>query len=209
MKPGIDKIKGFGEIQRAYTWGISFIGDTPNWGKAAGINGTTHLYRCNSLQLPDIANRMLEVNIRGVRVYQPGTTNYGGDVTMTFVESESAEIRRLLALWSNAQHDNKTESFGHAPIRDRSGKPGSVVSFMVYQLSVDGATATAKYQLDRCFLKGYSFGKFGSESESQILTATVSVSRIFPYSTGEVIDDKPRGRSYADDIISGIKGLFS
>lgn len=202
MKPGIDKIRGFGEIQRAYNWGISFIGDTPSWGKAAGINGTTQLYRCNSVQLPDISNRMLEVNIRGVRVYQPGTTNYGGDVTMSFVESESADVRKLLAIWSTAQYDNVTESKGTSINK-------CAVSLMLYQLSVDGATVTAKYRLDRCFLKSYSFGKFGSENEAQVINATISVSRIFPYSTGESAESSNSGSSYADAIINGIKGFFS
>ena len=188
MKPGIDKIRGFGEIQRSYNWGISFTGTAPIWGKAAGISSNQQLYRCNSVSLPTISTTMLDVNIRGVRMKQPATVNYSGDMTVTFVESESAEVRQMLAVWANAQLDCATETVSAGLAHDDGS--GLAVNMMLYHLSADGETATAKYRLDRCFLKDYTIPKLSSDSSSMEITAVISVSRVLPYSIGEKISQQ-------------------
>ena len=185
MKPGIDNIRGFGEIQRSYNWGISFTGTAPIWGKAAGISANKQLYKCTSVQLPSIATTMLDINIRGVRMKQPATVNYSGDMIVTFVENEAAEVRQMLAVWANAQWDCATQTKSSGPAHNNGG--GLAVTLMLYHLSADGQTATAKYRLDRCFLKDYSIPKLSSDSANMEITATIAVSRVFPYSTGESV----------------------
>ena len=186
MKPGIDNIRGFGEIQRSYNWGISFTGTAPIWGKAAGISANKQLYKCTSVQLPTIATTMLDINIRGVRLKQPATVNYSGDMMVTFVENEAAEVRQMLAVWANAQWDCATQTKSVGTSQNNNGL-GVGATMMLYHLSTDGQIATAKYELQRCFLKDYTIPKLSSDSSNMEITATISVSRILPYSIGESV----------------------
>ena len=181
MKPDIDKLKALGEYQRAYNWWISFIGNAPVWGKDAGLGSgksiSKEIFHCTAVTLPRYISEEVKIKVKGVTLYQPGRSEFGGRVALEFIETEDCAIRKIFTKWFDAQH-SISENVSSKTLVTRGDDKGCTVDMWLVQTSASNDIPTATYRLTQCSLSAFDFGKMDSSGDIIHLTAELSVSRI-------------------------------
>ena len=106
MKPTIDQIRSLGDFASVFRWKVIFV-SLPTVGVAA-LPLTDELdLRCETATIPKTTNASVEVNIRGMKVKQPGITSFDHMLTLTFVETVDNTISNFIKAWREAIYSTK------------------------------------------------------------------------------------------------------
>lgn len=108
MRPTIDEIRNIADFATMYQWNLIFA-VFPSGLESAPDSSALNL-RCISSDIPKLTNQPIEVNIRGHKVKQAGIHNYGGTITLTFVETIDGTISNFLRDWRELMWTSKEGS---------------------------------------------------------------------------------------------------
>ena len=79
LRPTIEEIRALGHHQSLYDWGIQFF-NLPSL--LTGFTSADLNTRCQTATLPRKSFENIPVNLRGHRVFQHGTINYGNELNL-------------------------------------------------------------------------------------------------------------------------------
>ena len=100
LRPTIDQFRGLGHHQTTYDWGISFI-SLPSI--LTGFDSADLNTRCTSAQLPARKINAIELNLRGHKIYQHGTVDYGNSITLNLYETSDQKVGNFLNAYMDLQ----------------------------------------------------------------------------------------------------------
>lgn len=101
---GIADVRSMGNAATLYQWNLQFV-TPPNAVSTAVLvdsNGGPLNIRCESVELPNKTNEKFITAIRGHRVRQAGIADYGGTLSLVFVETVDNAISQFIVDWQEA-----------------------------------------------------------------------------------------------------------
>lgn len=100
LRPDINQFRDLGHHQTQYDWGIQFI-SLP--ALLTGFDSADLNTRCTSAQLPARTINAIELNMRGHKIYQHGTVNYGNTITLNLYETVDQKVGNFLNAYMDMQ----------------------------------------------------------------------------------------------------------
>lgn len=100
LRPSIAEVQALQHHQALYDWGIQFI-NLPSM--ITGFTSADLNTRCQSATLPRKSFENIPINLRGHKVFQHGTINYGNELTLTLYETQDSKVQDFLNAYMNMQ----------------------------------------------------------------------------------------------------------
>lgn len=159
-RPTIENLRALPDFATLYQWNVALI-------KApTGVTAPQNFnYQCMTTGLPGVSNQIIEVQIRGHKISQPGIQDYAGSMDFTFIETIDTAIQNFLEQWKESQW--KTETGVH------SEREAGKADFQIQLLDrKDNVIAT--YNLLGCILETFTLGELdGASSDTMKPSMTI------------------------------------
>lgn len=105
-RPSIEQLRAVGDFAEVYRWNLQFV-KFPSAVAGAPTSNDLNI-RCETVDLPKRTGTKVTTNIRGHQVHSPGIYNYGGELTIKFVETVDNKVHNFLRAWREACSATKT-----------------------------------------------------------------------------------------------------
>ena len=156
LKPDINQIRELGHHATVYDWGIQFIG-LPS--AITGFTSSDLNTRCKTAQIPQKTINAIEISMRGHKVYQHGTMNYGNQLTLSLYETVDSKVANFLDAYMAMEW---------APITGvQAPKSTNQCAFLLTLLNSQHE-ARKHYTIVGAWLQGYNAIELQSDSSSII-----------------------------------------
>jgi hypothetical protein len=119
-----------------------------------------------NVNLPGRSFADVEVWVQGRLITQAGDSQYDGTWNLTFMDSESHEVRKIFTKWMNYIDDYSKHNRGVSEIDDY------VTDCIIQQLSTSDGSVKAQYKIHNCYPKSISDITFSDDS-SELIEFTV------------------------------------
>lgn len=135
MRPTVDQLRGLGDFATLINWDLQLV-KIPS---GLAITSDDLNLRCESSDIPKTTGTSTEIQIRGLKVKQPGIYTPSGTLTLTFNETVDNKVTKFLESWKALCYDPVTgkatkKSDVEAQFRlvrmDRTDTP--IYSYMMY-----------------------------------------------------------------------------
>lgn len=101
LRPDIHTLRDLGHHQTLYDWGIQFY-NIPA-ALQTGFTSADLNSRCTSANIPARSVNPIEINLRGHKVFQHGTVEYGNTLNLTLYETVDSKVQDFLNAYMNMQ----------------------------------------------------------------------------------------------------------
>lgn len=160
--PNMETIRGLGDFATTYHWNLELV--TPPTA-VAGMNDGLNL-RCSSVDVPKSTNQKIQVNLRGLKVNQPGITDPTQTMTLELNETVDNYISSIITQWREACFAARTGV--------QLTKAEVEAEFLLQRLAGDRSTIIYTYKLIGVFLEDYDIPQLNGESDTLKPTMTLS-----------------------------------
>jgi len=150
--------------QEAFRWDVNFIGATSLVANQEGLN-----IRATSTDVPKVVMEPVEVNIRGIRYFEPTISNETGDITLKFRETEDQYIRRLVTALQAA--------YSLPGVGSQVPKVMTQLAIQLRQLNRQDV-GIWQYTMANCLLKEPDYGELGSDTGNQEISLSFKYSGV-------------------------------
>lgn len=158
-RPSILNVRSLPDFVTLYNWNVTLT-KTPS-----GASAPTNLnFQCLTSSIPKASNELIEINVRGHKVSQPGIQSYDGTLNLQIVETNDAAVIKFVESWRELQW--KTEE-GTQTLRS-----STEANFQLQLLNRQDAIIRT-YELIGCYLQDYELGELGGESQAIQPTLTI------------------------------------
>ncbi len=154
MPVTLTRIRSLSDFQPAYRWEMR-IPALGLLGEVLGLGQEDLNLRCVSADLPTLSNQEVEVTVQGHRITRPGPADYGGEVTLTFVETVDPKVLPFFYYWQQLAW---VAGLG-------AQLPSEAYLLQVHLILLDGlGRGTQQFTLFDCWVGSTNFGSLDSES---------------------------------------------
>ena len=157
-RPTMENVRSLDDYLVLYDWDISIV--KPPVGAPVPPDFNFHAI---SATIPGASNELIEVNIRGHKVQQPGLITYNS-IELTVQELNTAPVIKFISGWREAQWKTNT---GYQEKRNDSSAE-LLMNLMNRQNEV-----VRTFKVKGCHLEDYNLGDAGGEGEAMQPSLTI------------------------------------
>lgn len=159
-RPKYSNVRSLGDIITTYDWDLVFTKEPTGVTIDRNLN-----YKCTTTTLPKGASDMIQIAIRGHKIWQPGIFNYGENFSLTFVDTKDLGIQKMVKQWFEKQwsYDSGSQALNSDCYAD----------IKIMQLDRQNSNIGG-YILEHCYLQDFSLQDLQGEN-SAVQTVTINI----------------------------------